>query len=762
MSNQRESTKCPLACEYCRIKKAKCSGTHPCGNCTDHNEPCVFPERRRRSRKRKEREQDMEDRLARMEVLLRTATQSNSTESRSGSIVDSISVASQEQWSRSPGQLANSLPSEPPEMMNSPPSSLRDDELQAILPSSCADMSLIFSSSTAFSPTMEARSDLPGAIPANIPDLPPADTIRAQETLQMPVSPPSTAAPDDCASQGVDQENSDPQGCPSYLSICTFPAAEWISRQVGKPEFVASARLLSKEVMQGERLDRVISPERAPEPDIVTASKWTKAYFDNCLDAVFEITDRREFENRLSAHFKGDPNSTSNKSWYALRNIIYASGCRFSLSEASSRTAFTESRTQSWKYFENALSVHTDLLYVNTDLTSIQALLLMGFHAEALGTPALEYMLISSATRLAQSKGLHLAPPRSLQASSEELLERQSLWWTLYSYEKHLAYRSGRPSAIDDDYISCPIPTTLKRGSNVSLEFVAKTIAHAQISSAVAKQLNTAKAMRDSPETILGHIQDLDNQLQEWRESLGPLFRTQAPFKTHGLPPGTQVFHLLYLHFSYYALVIAVHGVFCYPWNRPDLQNSTNPEIHAQIRKSTEAVADASRQIILGVQRLEITACVPVWVTFYFPLVGLINMFICVLKNPLSPSTASDLSLMDIVVGHFGYMEFISSSELEFPFPREIASYARNLVKQARSGATAEPRDPPQSKASNTQSQSIPMPVAPEMPSFDMVLGMEDWCTFLPSFPQIGSMPFNGIFEGDESQVLENNPLNFQ
>lgn len=147
----------------------------------------------------------------------------------------------------------------------------------------------------------------------------------------------------------------------------------------------------------------------------------------------------------------------------------------------------------------------------------------------------------------------------------------------------------------------------------MSLEFVAKTIAHAQISSAVAKQLNTAKAMRDSPETILRHIKDLDNQLREWRESLGPLFRTQAPFKTHGLPPGTQVFHLLYLHFSYYALVIAVHGVFCYPWNRPDLQNSTNPEIHAQIRKSTEAVADASRQIILGVQRLEITACVPVW-----------------------------------------------------------------------------------------------------------------------------------------------------
>lgn len=38
---------------------------------------------------------------------------------------------------------------------------------------------------------------------------------------------------------------------------------------------------------------------------------------------------------------------------------------------------------------------------------------------------------------------------------------------------------------------------------------------------------------------------------------------------------------------------------------------------------------------------------------------------------------------MDVVVGHFGYLHFISSSELVFPFPREIASYARNLVKRA-------------------------------------------------------------------------------
>jgi hypothetical protein len=94
-------------------------------------------------------------------------------------------------------------------------------------------------------------------------------------------------------------------------------------------------------------------------------------------------------------------------------------------------------------------------------------------------------------------------------------------------------------------------------------------------------------------------------------------------------------------------------------------------------------VAEASRQIILAVQGLEITSAMPLWLTFFFPLVGLINLFVYILKNPHAPSAASDLSLLDVVVGHFGYLQFISSSQHVFPFPREIAAYARHVVEAA-------------------------------------------------------------------------------
>lgn len=206
--------------------------------------------------------------------------------------------------------------------------------------------------------------------------------------------------------------------------------------------------------------------------------------------------------------------------------------------------------------------------------------------------------------------------------------------------------------------------------------------------------------MRDSLETTMAHVQALEKRLDDWRNSLHPEFVSSPPFSKYADRPrraGTQTSHIVFLHFCYYSSVIAIHGVFCYPWNRPELQQQqqkqqrqdgralhiSSPQVHAQIERSTRAVADASRQIILAVQGLEITSAMPLWLTFFFPLVGLINLFVYILKNPLAPSAASDLSLMDVVVGHFGYLQFISSSQHVFPFPREIAAYARHVVETA-------------------------------------------------------------------------------
>ncbi|UPK97241.1 hypothetical protein LCI18_008176 [Fusarium solani-melongenae] len=90
----------------------------------------------------------------------------------------------------------------------------------------------------------------------------------------------------------------------------------------------------------------------------------------------------------------------------------------------------------------------------------------------------------------------------------------------------------------------------------------------------------------------------------------------------------------------------------------------------------------------MAIQGITITAAMPVWLVIYFPLVGLINLFLHVVQSPLLPTTKSDIALMDVVVGHFGYLEFASGSELGTQFPRKVVAYAREVV--ARAGLTSD------------------------------------------------------------------------
>lgn len=69
---------------------------------------------------------------------------------------------------------------------------------------------------------------------------------------------------------------------------------------------------------------------------------------------------------------------------------------------------------------------------------------------------------------------------------------------------------------------------------------------------------------------------------------------------------------------------------------------------------------------------------------FYYPILGLINLFVHVLKHPTSPTALSDISLLEVGAGHFARLEFASSGELSFSFGREISSLARLAVKRAQ------------------------------------------------------------------------------
>jgi hypothetical protein len=123
----------------------------------------------------------------------------------------------------------------------------------------------------------------------------------------------------------------------------------------------------------------VISPGREPEPNRETSWQYVRAYFDETPESTLGIICRTSFESRLHVHYEQASHTLSSESdpaWYALRNAILAIGCRISLAKES-LVGYRAAHEQSWKYFQNALSMFTELHFSRTGLMAVQALTIM-------------------------------------------------------------------------------------------------------------------------------------------------------------------------------------------------------------------------------------------------------------------------------------------------------------------------------------------------------------------------------------------------
>lgn len=183
------------------------------------------------------------------------------------------------------------------------------------------------------------------------------------------------------------------------------------------------------------------------------------AYFENTLERVFGIVHRSTFEERLRTHIANPSQSEDDAGWYALRMAVFASGCRAEYSKPQYKMSFEEAQRRGWCFFEAGLAVQTDLLYGETDISAVQALVAMCFFTEGLGNPTLEYALCCNALLLAQAKGLHRSESDVNPATGHSWL-----FWAIYCYATHLSCLSGRAPVGQLWYTSLTRPSNLNIG----------------------------------------------------------------------------------------------------------------------------------------------------------------------------------------------------------------------------------------------------------------------------------------------------------
>ncbi|RDW90935.1 hypothetical protein BP5796_02100 [Coleophoma crateriformis] len=686
------------ACTQCRTRKVRCEGSQPCANCVDRREHCEYAPVRPRRRHREP-----------SEYINRKAEAAASSTAQPKPRISQVQA------------------------FDTPPS----------LPSRSSDVPGI-------SPNHQGKYPAESEI-LIVPDR--AAVIRLQNEGQTgkPSSSKSISTGHADVNMATHFENGQTQhspnwqyhGPPSLLSICSFPGIDWVSSVTMLPGFFKTARGLSMMLNHRPASCPRISQDFIAEPDQETAWIFCRAYFQHSFEARLGLVFRPAFETRLRLHFMPSGDHFEDPAWFALRNTVYASGCRIHMFQSNS--SFLDAQACAWKYFEKALSVHSELLFSATGLTAVEALAAMSYFVEGITAPGIEYMLCSSALRLAQSKGLHRQPATVWSLPAEEIQRRNWLFWAIYIYEKHIASRSGRPSAIDDHDISCAMPTSSPDATEVSLEFFNSVVQHARLSSLIVRHLATADAFQKPVEDLMSSTQELHEKLQSWRHSLPSELEPTAAFIPHKLPAGLNQDCFLYLRYAYAGSIIAIHSIFTMPWNKPVFDHLQSPEICNQVALSTARVVESTRSIILTTNYIELSAFTPVWLAVYYPLLGMINLFTYVLRHPLKEGIRADVALLDIAAGYFSRLEF-PAPQMSTPFTKDIARLARQVIDR-RAEEAASARSEKQNRDINNPApatataglhhliQAPDRHRPPQVYNQDLVdLYSENWSVLLPSF----------------------------
>ncbi|KIW27762.1 uncharacterized protein PV07_07470 [Cladophialophora immunda] len=503
----------------------------------------------------------------------------------------------------------------------------------------------------------------------------------------------------------------------SFLSICSRPGIQWVASKTGNSSFNTSARTFTTYITGRLKIEKMLSKERKPEPDQEIAWRYTRAFFEEALESALGIVHRPWFETQLKGYFEGAVTDTD-PAWYALRNAVYASGCRIELSKCSS---FQEANQSAWGYFENALSVHTEMLYFRTSIVGVQALTLMAYFTQNIASPCLEYVLCGIAVRLGIGKGLHRQAVASWNLTEYENSLRSCLFWAIYCLEKQIVCQSGRHSLIDDDDVSCQVPTSAPPDSTVNIEYCNTLIRLARLSSLVSKRLSTVQAFQQGGEALVRSVAELDEQLNILKRSIDPIIsRPAAPNPTQ-LPSGMTLRQIMYLRGALQSITLDIHTSLTYPWSRSMCGLTPHAALRDQVETSTQIVAETCRQAILATEHIQFDASTPVPLSFFGPIYALINLFIYILQNPQRFGIQSDLALMEVGAGYFARVKFATSSEISISFAREMATLAREATERAHGLQTAS-----SGVASDQDFSCLPQRLSDNVAVAGQYLGMED------------------------------------
>ncbi|KAK0626710.1 fungal-specific transcription factor domain-containing protein [Immersiella caudata] len=634
-SQEAKRRRIARACDMCRKKKIKCDGKLPaCTHCINYKTDCVFTqvEKKRNPPKGAKYIEGLENRLGRMESLLRLSGllgEDDNGATDLGTLEKKLAEKHHQQSRQASQAVSNPT---------SPSQATSGHDANHSTPRSSMHSPEPITKETEKRESTTPEKDKPE---------------EEQEVSALSEMMCSLVTNNDGDTRYI--------GSSSGFSIFSPKGVQWVNEKMGDSSFQQMITDVSiddhkwtawKPDVFGDLFRRTIFRELPSKPE---ALSLLKDYFEN-FNCMFPLFHQPTFMHLVERQYSNDPYQGSG--WWASLNVALAIAHRL---RVMSNLVSQEEDDKAWDYMKNAMAVYPELTMRNTDLLSVQALLGMALFMQGTPNPQPSFLLIATAIRLSHSIGLHKRGT-GFNLNPIEVEQRKRVFWIAYMLDKDLCLRSGRPPAQDDDDMNVELPSAdppdnignipLADGKG-KMNLFRVMCEIATIESKVYKRLYSTKATKQSPGEILNVIGELDQELDEWKDSLPIDFRPEHEIKASHTP---LILHIVMLHFTYYNCLTTIHrmsihhGYWTSRLSNYAIQGLNARPLNPRVFSSAALCTSAARASISLLKYIPQGDFSCVWMVLYFPVSALMTLFGNIIQNPLDPRARSDTKLMNVVV----------------------------------------------------------------------------------------------------------------
>lgn len=269
--------------------------------------------------------------------------------------------------------------------------------------------------------------------------------------------------------------------------------------------------------------------------------------------------------------------------FYHLLLVVCALGCQYVDKDAASNIGLDAAEFQNMAL--KRIEANMLIIYEDSDLMSIQICVLLGSFYLYTGRPNLGFVVLGSGIRCAYAVGLHRESiwPR---LAREEVEERRRVWWALYIFDRYASIVYGHPYGIREGEFAVNLPqnlddTSQRHGYGTMLPnpdgrfetvtvftYITFKIQLYRISSPILKDLYFHPSSDRG--SMNRTIQELDERLCQWRESLPPelrLDKIRDQWLSSPVRDCTFYLQALTLQLAYDNMVILLHRPLLHKWD---------------------------------------------------------------------------------------------------------------------------------------------------------------------------------------------------